>query len=31
MLRKLQPFVLLASLTFSQPVGATDLLVDGVL
>ena len=30
MLRKLQPFVLLAFLTFSQPVGATDLLVDGV-
>jgi dienelactone hydrolase len=30
MLRKLQPFVLLAFLTFSQAVGATDLLVDGV-
>jgi dienelactone hydrolase len=30
MLRKLQPFVLLAFLTFSQPVGAADLLVDGV-
>jgi len=30
MFRKLQPFVLLAFLSFSQPVGATDLLVDGV-
>jgi dienelactone hydrolase len=30
MFRKLQPFVLLACLTLSQPVGAADLLVDGV-
>jgi len=30
MFRKLRPFVLLALLTFSQPVGAADLLVDGV-
>jgi hypothetical protein len=30
MLRKLQPFVLLAFLTFSQAVNADDLLVDGV-
>jgi len=30
MFRKLRPFVLLAFLTFSQPVGASDLLVDGV-
>ena len=30
MLRKLQPFVLLAFLTFSQAVDADDLLVDGV-
>jgi dienelactone hydrolase len=30
MFRKLQPFVLLAFLTFSPSVGAADLLVDGV-
>lgn len=30
MFRKLQPFVFLAFLALSQPVGASDLLVDGV-